>query len=117
MHRAWLALLVAAALVMWVGVPAGWLWIGSQIQGATGNLGAAMGAMLLGSIASITAMAFLLARITRAYQDARVARGLEDTGSFPLEVTLVCTAVAVGGAFVVWFFGFSGGQPFPLFPG
>jgi hypothetical protein len=112
---AWLVLLVVASLTMWLGIPLAWLYIASKIQGATGNLGAGIGAALFGSVLSIVAMAVLLGMITRAYQRAREARGLEDTGSFPMEVTLVCTATVVGAGFVVWFFGFAGGQPFPLF--
>ena len=45
-----LALLVSASLVLWVGIPVGWLWIGSKIQAATDNLGAAVGAMFLGVV-------------------------------------------------------------------
>ena len=43
-----------------------------------------------------------------------MARGLEDTGTFPLEVTLTLTALVavVGGA--IWFFGFSGSSPIPV---
>ena len=33
------------SLVLWVGTPLLWLWIGSQIQGATSSLGAALGAV------------------------------------------------------------------------
>lgn len=112
-----LALLVLTSLAMWVGVPLLWLYLGSLIQDATGNLGAAVGAMLFGSILSIVAMAMLMGAITRAYQRVRVRRGLDDTGSFPLEVTLVCTAIVAGGGFVIWFFGFAGAQPIPIAPG
>jgi hypothetical protein len=114
---AWLALLVLAALAMWLGTPVLWLFLGSKIETATGNLGVAVGAMLLGSVLTIIAMAYLLGAITRRYQDARVRRGLEDTGGFPLEVTLVCTAVSAGLGFAVWFFLLAGAQPFPLYPG
>jgi hypothetical protein len=112
---AWLALLVLAALAMWLAVPVAWLYVGSRVQEATDNLGAGLGAALAGSIASIVAMALLLGAITRRYQAARVRRGLEDTGGFPLEVTLVCTATTAAVVFAVWFFGFSGAQPIPMF--
>lgn len=112
---AWLALLVLAALAMWVAVPVAWLYIGSLIQEATGNVGAGLGAALVGSIASIVAMSMLLGAITRRYQGARVRRGLDDTGGFPLEVTLVCTATTAAILFAIWFFGFSGAQPIPMF--
>ena len=111
----WLALLVLAALAMWVAVPVAWLFLGSRVQDLTDNVGAGLGTALVGSIASIVAMSMLLGAITRRYQGARVRRGLDDTGGFPLEVTLVCTAVTAGAAFAVWFFGFSGAQPIPMF--
>ena len=112
-----LAALVVAALGLWVGIPVGWLWVGSQVQVATDNLGAAIAVMFFGAILSAAGVVFLLAHLTRSYQRARVARGREDTGSFPLEVTLVCTAGLALAVFAVWFLGFSGAQPFPLFPG
>ena len=109
-----LALMIAASLVLWVGIPLAWLWIGSRIQAATDNLGAAVGAMFFGVIASIGAMLPILSGLTRAYQRSRVARGLDDTGSFPLEVTLVCTAAVAMVGFAIWFFGFSGSAPIPV---
>jgi hypothetical protein len=43
-----------------------------------------------------------------------VARGLEDTGHFALEVVLVTSAgVAVTG-FALWFFVFAGTSPIPI---
>ena len=36
------------SLVLWIGTPLLWLWIGSQIQGATSSLGAALGTMFIG---------------------------------------------------------------------
>jgi hypothetical protein len=114
---AWLALLVGAALAMWVGTPLLWLYLGSQIEAATGSLGLAMLVMLAGSVLTIAGMFFLLGAITGRYQGARTRRGHEDTGGFPLEVTLVCTAFTAGTAFAIWFFGFAGAQPFPFFGG
>ncbi len=43
------------SLVLWVGTPLLWLWVGSQIQGATESLGTALGAMFVGVIITITA--------------------------------------------------------------
>src|SRR5919205_1151814 len=50
-------IMVGASLALWIGVPAGWLWIGSQIQGSTGSLGTAIAVMLVGVIVSIVAFA------------------------------------------------------------
>ena len=35
-------IMVGASLLLWIGVPAGWLWIGSQVQGSTGSIGTAI---------------------------------------------------------------------------
>ena len=47
-----------------------------------------------------------LAMWTAVPAAARVRRGLEDTGSFPLEVTLVCSAFAAAGALLLLWVGF-----------
>lgn len=109
-----LAILVVAGLVMWVGIPLGWLWIGSQIQGETGSLGAAIGAMIFGVTVSIAAVIPVLGWLTRKYGELRVARGLDDTGSFVLEVVMVTTATLALVGFVAWFFLFSGSSPIPV---
>ena len=94
---AWLALLVVVAISMWTAVPVAWLYIGSQI----GEGGGARLVMLAGAVASIVGCARALSAINRRYQRARVRRGYEDTGTFPLEVALVCSAFAAGAALLV----------------
>ena len=62
--------MLGGGLVLWVGVPVGWLYIGSQIQASTGSLGTAMAAMMIGAIVSIlviVAMLGWLNRITRSF--------------------------------------------------
>ena len=112
-----LALMFTGSLVMWVGVPLAWLWIGSQVQAATDNVGAAIASMMVGVTASIAAIAKLLGWLTHSYQRAREARGLESTGSFPLEVTLVVSAVVAAVACVIWFAFFAGSSPAPVLGG
>ena len=104
-------IMVGASLFLWIGVPAGWLWIGSQIQGATGNLGAAIGAMLIGVIVSIVAIAWVLGRLNRVHEHLRHARGVEPTGPPLLEVVLVVTAALALIGFVIWFFVLAGPGP------
>ena len=93
-----LALLVLTALAMWGGVPLLWLYLGSLVQSATDSAPAAAVVMVAGAVLTIVGLVVAMGAITRGYQRARVARGLEDTGNFPLEVTLVCTAFAAGAA-------------------
>jgi hypothetical protein len=109
-----LAMLLVGGLVMWIGIPLGWLWIGSQIEGATHSLGAAVGAMFVGVVVSIAAVVPVLGWLTRTYRGLRVARGLEDTGDFVLEVVIVTTAGIAVVAFAIWFFAFSGASPIPV---
>ncbi len=87
-----LALMFAGALLLWVGVPLAWLYIGSMVQDATDSVGAAIGLMLLGSVASILLLVPLLGRVNNVYEHAREARGLENYGQAPLEAVLVLSA-------------------------
>lgn len=91
----WLALLALGGLALWAGVPLLWLYLASQIDSA------ALG--VLGAAATIAALFPLLGVVNRRYQDARVRRGFDDTGTFPLEVTLVLSACAAGIGLVVLF--------------
>ena len=92
---AWLALLALGGLALAAGVPLLWLYLASQIDSA------ALG--VLGAGVTIVAMVPLLSAINRGYQAARVRRGFDDTGNFPLEVTLVCSAFAALVALAVVF--------------
>jgi hypothetical protein len=102
------------SLVLWIGTPLLWLWVGSQIQGATSSLGAALGAMFVGVIATIAVLASLLAKLSNVYRANCRARGLDDPGHFVLEGVLVVSAGFTLVAFVVWFFLFAGTSPVPL---
>ncbi len=103
-------IMVGASLLLWIGVPAGWLWVGSQVQGSTGNVGTAIAVMLVGAIASIVALAWVLGRLNRVHEDLRAARGAE-AGAPLLEVVLVVTAAIALIGFAIWFFVFAGPGP------
>jgi len=102
------------SLVLWIGTPLLWLWVGSQIQGATSSLGAALGAMFIGVIVTIAFLASILARLSNVYRANCRARGLTDPGHFVLEGVLVVSAGFTGAAFVIWFLFFAGASPVPL---
>lgn len=104
-------IMVGASLALWIGVPAGWLWIGSQVQGSTGNVGTAIAVMLVGAIVSIVALAWVLGRLGRVHEHLREARGAERTGPPLLEVVLVVTAAVALIGFAIWFFVFAGPGP------
>ena len=104
-------IMVGASLLLWIGVPAGWLWVGSQVQGSTGNVGTAIAVMLVGAVISIVALAWVLGRLNRIHEHLREARGADVTGPPLLEVVLVVTAGVALVGFAIWFFVFAGPGP------
>ena len=109
-----LLIMVIGSLVLWVGTPLLWLWVGSQVQGATASLGTALGVSFIGVVATIMLLAGVLAKLSNVYQANRRARGLDDTGHYVLETVLVVSAGITLAAFVVWFFFFAGASPVPV---
>ncbi len=107
-------IMLTGSLVLWVGTPLAWLWIGSQIQGVTNSLGAALGIMFVGVVATIAMLAALLAKLSNTYRANRRAQGLDDPGHVMLEGVLVVSAGLTITVFVVWFFLFAGASPVPL---
>ncbi len=105
-------IMLGGGLVLWVGVPVGWLYIGSQVQAATNSVGAALGSMFLGAVASILAIVMVLAWLNRKHIELREARGLEDPESTTaLEAVMTISAVIAVVGFGVWFFLIEGPGP------
>jgi hypothetical protein len=119
-----IALMILSALMLWLGNPVIWLWIGSQ---ATSSQQAGMGPYMLvavGILASTIAVAILIARLNRLYErvsgettTVRVRlpwlRSLRDERARApritvLDLILVCTAVAGIAVFAAWFLFFAG---------
>ncbi|MGI8921648.1 MAG: hypothetical protein ACR2HD_08280 [Solirubrobacteraceae bacterium] len=109
-----LAIMLAGGVVLWVGIPLAWLWIGSQIEGSTQSLDLALAAMMVGVLASIFAFFPVLNLLSEAYRRQRLARGLQDTGHFALEVVMVLSATAAAVCFTAWFLLFAGSSPIPV---
>jgi hypothetical protein len=107
-------IMFVGSLVLWVGTPLLWLWVGSQIQGATDSLGAALGAMFIGVVVTIAAVAALLAKLSNTYRANCQARGQADPGHLVLEGVLVVSAGVTAVGFVVWFLFFAGASPIPV---
>jgi hypothetical protein len=102
------------SLGLWIGTPLLWLWIGSQVQGATSSVGEAIGTMFVGSVLTITLLASVLAKLSNVYRANCRARGLEDPGHVVLEGVLVVSAGVTLAAFAIWFFLFAGTSPVPI---
>ena len=111
------AILVLETLVLltlWGPQPLGWLWVGSQVQGATDSLGLALLAMALGVAASIAALLRVLGWLNLQHIHARERRGLDTYGNVTLEGVMVTSAALALVSFCIWFFLFSGSSPFPV---
>ena len=102
------------SLVLWIGTPLLWLWVGSQIQGATASLGTALGVMMIGVVVTIAVLAAVLSKLSNVYRSSCVSRGHPDPGHFVLEGVLVVSASVAVVAFVIWFLLFAGASPLPL---
>lgn len=105
------AMMVIGSLVLWVGVPAGWLWIGSQIQAESDSVGTAILVMLVGVLVSVIVLAMLLVRLNRWYEHLRESAGRPERSTSLLELILVITAGVAVVAFGVWFFILTGPGP------
>jgi hypothetical protein len=104
-------IMFVGSLVLWVGVPLAWLWIGAQVQGSTDSVGQAIGVAMGGALVSIVVLALGLGWLNRKHEELREARGLEYHRTTTLEAVLVVTAgIAVVG-FTIWFLGFAGMGP------
>lgn len=106
-----LAMMLGAGLVLWIGVPVAWLYIGSQIQGSTGSVGTAIGVMMIGVVVTIIAFVPLLGWLNRKHLDLREARGLPEQGATALEVVMTVSVFIAVIAFGIWFFIIEGPGP------
>src|SRR3712207_3495237 len=104
-------------LFLWIGVPLIWLWIGSQIEGAT-DLGIALAAAMVGSISTIILVAWILSWLNRRHMEWRLRRdpaAAEELERGPdqrpaggvLEPMIVSSAALAIVLFAVWFLFFA----------
>ena len=105
-------LMLAGCLLLWIGIPIGWLWIGSQVQ-STSSLGTALMVTMFGTLVSIVILVFMLGRLNRWHAELNERRD-RPLRSSALEVILVSSAGLAVVGFGIWFFGFAGASPVPL---
>jgi hypothetical protein len=119
-----IGLMALGSIFLWIGIPVGWLWIGSQIQSDSGqaSFGLYLG-ILLGIIVSMVVIGKLLWSLNGVYGRLtgsevvrvrmpwhRSLRG-EEEGRQPrqiLDVVMVISVSAAGFAFLMWFLFFAG---------
>ena len=106
-------IMLAGCLVLWVGVPLGWLWIGSQVQ-ASASLGTALMVTMLGIMSSVVAVVVVLGWLNRRHLALQERRNRPLGRSSALEVMLVSSGGMAVLLFAIWFFLFAGASPVPL---
>ena len=118
------ALMAVGSIFLWIGIPVGWLWIGSRFQSDSGqaSFGLYLG-VLLGIIVSMVVVGKLLQSLNGAYgriagsevvrvrlpwhrslrgeQEGRPQRQI-------LDVVMVISVMSAGFVFLVWFLFFAG---------
>ena len=109
-----LTIMILGSIVLWVGTPLLWLWVGSQVQGTTQSLGTALAVAFVGVVISVMVLASVLSRLSDVYRGNRMARGDDDPGHVVLEGVLVVSAGVTMTAFAVWFLFFAGAAPAPI---
>lgn len=124
-----IGLMVLGSLLLWIGIPVGWLWVGSQIASESQQTSLGTYLLVLAAIvASMIAMGKALSKLNQVYgrvtgEDPTVRvrmpwhrsmRG--ETDSLPprqmLDVVMVASVGVAILVFVIWFALFAG-SPLP----
>ena len=108
-----LLIMLGGGVVLWVGIPLAWLYVGSLVQGETASLGVALAVMMVGVILSIAVLVPVLLWLNGKHCDLRASRGLDRHGQTALEAVMTVSAGIALAAFAAWFFLFSGTSPVP----
>jgi heme/copper-type cytochrome/quinol oxidase subunit 2 len=106
-----LLIMLGGGILLWLGIPLGWLYIGSQVQAKTNSVGTALAVMFVGVVVSILAIVPLLGWLNRKHIELREARGLESHGQTALEAVMTVSAVLAVLGFGIWFFLIEGPGP------
>jgi hypothetical protein len=90
--------------------PAGWLWVGSQVDYLTGYVTAGIGTTMLGCLASLMLTMAAAKRVDHAWKLVRRAAGYRQERGALERIFAISVAVAVV-AFGIWFFIIQGPGP------
>jgi hypothetical protein len=96
-------------MAMWVGVPFGWLYIGSQIKASSNSLGLALAVMGVGALATVVGLVKILGMLNRSWLDSYERLNDRRPHRSPLEPILVISAFIALAVFGIWFAFFAGG--------
>lgn len=117
-----------AALFLWVGIPVGWLWIGSQLVSSSQPSMGPYAVVAIGIVASVVIDAMILSRLNRTYMRVtdsdghvkiqlpwmRSMRGERDSGreTSVLDIILVGSVALAGLSMFLWWI-LLAGSPLP----
>ena len=105
--------MLAGCLVLWLGIPLVWLWIGYQIQ-AEASMGTALLATMAGVLVSVLVVVSGLSWVNHRHALIRESRNLPPNEQTALEIMLVYSAAIAVVIFGIWFLGFAGSSPIPV---
>ena len=95
---------------LWGPQPAGWLWVGSQVDYQTGSVVLGIVTAFVGMILTMLGTIGIAMRLDRAWKLVRRAGGREQKSGM-LERIFILSALIGGTAFLVWLFVIQGPGP------
>jgi hypothetical protein len=105
-----LALETFLCATLWGPQPAAWLWVGSQVDYATGSVIVGILTAFVGMIFTILATIAIAMRLDRVWKIVRRAAGYEQKRG-ALERIFLISIVIGGAAFAIWFLIIQGPGP------
>jgi hypothetical protein len=108
--HALLAVEVLLCLSLFGPQPAGWLWVGSQVDYRTGYVTAGIATAMLGCLASLMVTVVLAKRVDHAWRLVRRAAGHEQERGALERIFAGSVGIALA-LFAVWFFVIQGPDP------
>jgi len=97
-------------LSLWGPQPIGWMWVGSQIDYATGSLFLGIVSAFVGMVATLFITVALARRVDHAWKLVRRAAGFEQKNGALERIFIVTAGIAVVG-FTFWFLIIAGPGP------
>jgi len=97
-------------LTLWGPQPAGWLWVGSQVDYRTDSVTVGIVTAFLGMLLTLFLTLAIVKRLDGAWKLVRRAAGHQQKHG-ALELIFVLTAAVAASAFLVWFFLLEGPGP------
>ena len=101
-----------ACLTLWGPQPLAWLWVGSQVDYATGSVTFGITVAFAGMIGTLMLTLAVLARLDRLWRILRRAAGYEQQQGVLVRI-FASTAIVAGAAFAFWLVIIQGPSPYP----